>query len=344
MIEANDDELDGGQVIRLEASAADKGKRLDAFLAQHEALAGLSRSRIAALIKAGAVALGSETIASPSQKIAGAVEIVLRIPEAEEAAPQGEPIPLFVLYEDEDLIVIDKPAGLVVHPGPGNASGTLVNALIHHCGTSLSGIGGVKRPGLVHRLDKDTSGVMVVAKTDTAHRHLAAQFADHGRTGALERAYLALCWGAPPKDATIDAPLGRDPKNRLKMAVVSTERGGREAITHMQRLALYGDPDNPAAAKVRCHLETGRTHQIRVHLAEIGHGVIGDPDYGRGNRTKANLLSEHVQDLMLAFPRQALHAAKLVFEHPKTNEIKVFETKPPDDFRNLEATLDIPLT
>jgi 23S rRNA pseudouridine1911/1915/1917 synthase len=266
--------------------------------------------------------------------------VTLSVPEAAPAEPEGEDIPLTVLFEDEHLIVIDKPAGLVVHPGAGHWTGTLVNALIHHCGASLSGIGGVRRPGIVHRLDKDTSGVMVAAKTDAAHRALSEAFADHGRDGELERAYAALVWGVPPRAAgTIDAPLGRSGRDRTKRAVVrETNDDARHAVTHFtveQRFALPGG--EPVAALVECRLETGRTHQIRVHMAHIGHPVIGDPEYGAAFRTKANRLPEPLSSLARDFPRQALHARLLAFRHPATGESMVFETDLPPDMAELVA-------
>ncbi len=215
--------------------------------------------------------------------------------------------------------MIDKPAGLVVHPAAGNRTGTLVNALIAHCGASLSGIGGEKRPGIVHRLDKDTSGLLVVAKTDRAHRALAAQFADHGRQSGLERGYLALVWGVPdPREGTIDKPIGRDPKSRVKMAV---RAGGRRAVTHYKTRAVYRDAKGkPVASLVECRLETGRTHQIRVHLAKIGHPLLGDAVYGAGFRTRAALLSTKAKRALAAFERQALHAYLLGFVHPLSGE------------------------
>jgi 23S rRNA pseudouridine1911/1915/1917 synthase len=232
------------------------------------------------------------------------------------------------------LIVIDKPAGLVVHPAAGNHTGTLVNALIAHCGASLSGIGGVARPGIVHRLDKDTTGLMVVAKTDRAHRGLAAQFADHGRTGPLERGYLALVWGAPGRpQGTVDAPLGRSTRNREKIEIRRT--GGREAITHYRVEEKYGPAERPLAALVECQLETGRTHQIRVHLASLGHPVVGDRAYGSGFATKTALLPEPARALAAAFPRQALHAFLLGFEHPVTGEEMRFEAPLPADMEEL---------
>jgi 23S rRNA pseudouridine1911/1915/1917 synthase len=272
--------------------------------------------------------------------------LALAQPPAAEAEPEGEEIALSVTYEDDALIVIDKPAGLVVHPAAGHERGTLVNALIAHCGASLSGIGGVKRPGIVHRLDKDTSGLMVAAKTDRAHRALAAQFADHGREGALERAYLAVVWGAPSRPHfTIDAPLDRDPRNREKMAVVPHARHeqhgvGRHAVTHVEVLERYPATAGPAVASlVRCTLETGRTHQIRVHMAHLGHPLLGDPTYGAGFRTKASQLSSEARGALAALGRQALHAATLGFVHPLTGEHLGFESAPPADMADLIGAL-----
>jgi 23S rRNA pseudouridine1911/1915/1917 synthase len=281
-----------GDVLRLQASEAHRGKRLDATLAAVAEGTGLSRSRITALIKDGHCVLDGAPHTKPGDQTAWRRDHTLSVPEAEDPNPQPEAIPLDILFEDDALIVLNKPAGLVVHPGAGNPSGTLVNALLHHCGDSLSGIGGVKRPGLVHRLDKDTSGVMVVAKTDQAHQHLSAQFADHGRTNDLERLYTAFVWGGTKAQFTIDAPIGRDRANRLKMAV-SKRPDAREAITHGQPAGhLWRSATIPAITKIACRLETGRTHQIRVHMAHIGHGVVGDPDYGRGGRTRANRFDE----------------------------------------------------
>ncbi|MGO4838399.1 RluA family pseudouridine synthase, partial [Rhizobiaceae sp. 2RAB30] len=221
---------------------------------------------------------------------------VVDLPEPEAPEPLAEDIPLDVLFEDDSLIVINKPAGLIVHPGAGNWTGTLVNALIHHCGDSLSGIGGVRRPGIVHRLDKDTTGVMVAAKTDQAHRALSDAFADHGVTGDLQRAYVALVWGAPARmTGSIDAPLGRA-ADRLRRAVVPAGRDdARHAITHFEVKERFGKEPDPIASLVNCRLETGRTHQIRVHMAHIGHPLIGDRDYGQAFRTKANRLPEPLQ-------------------------------------------------
>ncbi|WP_323014904.1 RluA family pseudouridine synthase, partial [Devosia sp.] len=235
------------------------------------------------------------------------------------------------------LIVVNKPAGMVVHPAPGSPNGTLVNALLFHCGDSLAGIGGVKRPGIVHRLDRDTSGVMVAAKTEQAHRHLAEQFADHGRTGPLHRAYIAFVWGSTETGkGTIEAPLGRDQNNRLKQAV---RRDGREAITHYFVERRFGD-EGWDITRVQCHLETGRTHQIRVHMAHIGHPLVADAVYASGYATKIRRLPEAVAEPILALGRQALHAAELGFEHPTTGQEMFFEAPLPDDLQALEDALE----
>jgi 23S rRNA pseudouridine1911/1915/1917 synthase len=317
--------------------------RLDAWLTS--VLAGeFSRSRIKALIEQGTVLLNGSTCTEPKKKIAPGDRVEIVLPEPEDPEPKGEDIPLEVLYEDSDVIVIVKPAGLVVHPGAGNWTGTLVNALIHHCGDSLSGIGGVRRPGIVHRLDKDTSGVLVAAKNDAAHRHLAAQFADHGRTGPLERAYQAVVWSRPKQlRGTIDAPLGRA-GDRTKRAV---KREGsddaREAVTHYDVIERFQEkPDATALASlVECRLETGRTHQIRVHMAHIGCPLMGDPDYSAGFRTKINLLPEPARTAAGRFHRQALHAFLLVIEHPRTGEVMEFEAPMPDDMRELVDALRV---
>ena len=315
--------------------------RLDAWLA--EALGDeFSRSRIKALIEQGAVLVNGVAVTEPKRKVHPGDAIAIGLPEPEDPEPKGEDIPLDVLYEDDDLIVVVKPAGLVVHPGAGNWTGTLVNALIHHCGTSLSGIGGVRRPGIVHRLDKETSGVMVAAKNDTAHRHLSAQFADHGRSGPLERAYQAVVWGRPRQlRGTIDAALGRA-GDRTKRAVKREESDdAREAITHYEVVERYGEkPDATCLASlVECQLETGRTHQIRVHMAHIGHPLIGDPEYGAAFKTKANLLPDNARTVVNGFRRQALHAFMLQFEHPTTGEVMHFEAPAPGDLAALLEAL-----
>lgn len=315
----------------------DEGGRLDAWLAG--ALGPeLSRSRIKALIEAGAVAVNGAAARQAKQKIQAGDEIRLVVPEPEDAEPAGEDIPLDILFEDDSLVVLNKQAGLVVHPGAGNWTGTLVNALIHHCGDSLSGIGGVRRPGIVHRLDRDTTGVMVVAKTDQAHRHLADQFADHGLTGPLERAYLAIVWGKPQGlKGTIDAKLGRG-RDRTRRAVRDDDGPDvRHAVTHYLVRERYAEkPDGSAAASlVECRLETGRTHQIRVHMAHIGHPLVGDNEYGAAFRTKVNRLPEPARDTVAGFPRQALHAFLLVFEHPLSGETLRFEAPLPADMQHL---------
>jgi len=319
----------------LVVAAGEQHERLDRMLAAR--LEDLSRSRLKALILAGEVAIGGETIRDPGHRVNAGDAITLNVPAPEPAEPEAEPIPLHIVYEDADLIVIDKPAGLVVHPAAGNWTGTLVNALIAHCGASLSGIGGVRRPGIVHRLDKDTSGLMVVAKTDAAHRALAAQFADHGRTGPLKRGYLAFAWGVPDRPSgTIDAPLDRHPHARDRMAV---RPGGREAVTHFQVIARYGPPQQPVASLLGLRLETGRTHQIRVHLAHIGHPLMGDRVYGSGFKTKAALLDPAGREALAALDRQALHAHMLGLEHPATRQFLEFHSELPPELARLRDAL-----
>ncbi len=324
----------------LRAGPDDAGKRLDQWLAG--ALGpDLSRSRVQALVKAGHVTMSGKPV-DGKRKVADGDEVEIVLPEAEAPEPQAEAIALDILYEDADLIVIAKPAGLVVHPGAGNPDGTLVNALIHHCGDTLSGIGGVKRPGIVHRLDRDTSGVMVVAKNDQTHRALSADFADHGRSGDLERAYLAIVWGEPQrKIGSVDAPLGRAGQDRTRRAVVPEGRpDARHAVTHYKVLERFGPQDGRAVASLlECRLETGRTHQIRVHMAHIGHTLIGDRTYGAAFATKANALPEPAGSIAKRFPRQALHAQLLAFRHPASGDLMRFEMAPPDDFQELVAAL-----
>jgi len=317
------------------------GMRLDQWLAGAVG-EELSRSRVQTLIRAGMVKVGGKTATEPKQKLSGKEIVEMRLPEPEPPEPQGEDIPLDILFEDDQLIVVNKQPGLVVHPGAGNWTGTLVNALIFHCGASLSGIGGVARPGIVHRLDKDTSGVMVAAKTDLAHRLLSEAFADHGRTGDLERAYLAIVWGAPPRSTgTIDAPLGRSNNDRTRQAVVNETRSdARHAVTHYSIVDRFGGgEEGPAASLVECRLETGRTHQIRVHMAHIGHPLIGDADYGGAFRTKANRLPDEAKMVASAFPRQALHATLLAFRHPVTEKILRFKAPMPNDMTMLADAL-----
>jgi 23S rRNA pseudouridine1911/1915/1917 synthase len=314
------------------------GMRLDRWLAQ--SLPAFSRSRLQGLIVTGEVRLDGQVVDDCGHRLKPGQRIDLVVPPPVAAEPVGQAIPLVIVHEDADLIVIDKPAGLVVHPAAGHEDGTLVNALIAHCGESLSGIGGVRRPGIVHRLDKDTSGLIVVAKNDHAHQELSAQFADHGRTGPLERAYLAIVWGMPRRPhGSIDAPLDRSSRNREKMAVVPEGRG-RHAITHYELLETYPiGSTTPVASLVRCTLETGRTHQIRVHMAHIGHPLLGDRVYGSGFVTKAARLPQAPRQALAALDRQALHATLLGFAHPTSGETLSFTADPPDDFARLQDSL-----
>lgn len=322
-----DDDAAPGETLRLELTEADAGVRLDKVLA--ERAGALSRARLQALMEQGAVSRDGRPVTIGSAKAqAGIYEIAIPAPVA--AEPEPEAIPLTVLYEDAELIVVDKPAGMAVHPAPGSERGTLVNALLHHRAGSLSGVGGVARPGIVHRLDKDTSGVMVAAKTDRAHQGLSALFATHD----IERLYLALTRGAPsPARGTIETRLGRSPHDRKKMAVLKS--GGREAVTHYRVERAFGPAGKPLAARVACRLETGRTHQIRVHLASKGAPCLGDPVYGSG--AAARPVAEAVRESGLR--RQALHAAVLGFVHPVTGQALRFETPLPQDMAMLEALL-----
>lgn len=306
-------------------------ERLDRRLVA--ALAALSRSRIKALIEAGAVSVNERTIRLPSHMVKPGDRLLVTVPEARPAEPEAEARALDIVHEDAALIVVDKPAGMVVHPAAGSPDGTLVNALLHHCGASLSGIGGVRRPGIVHRIDKDTSGLVVIAKNDAAHQHLAQQFAEH----SIERRYVALVQGHPrPPAGRIEGAIARHPVDRKRMAV--TTRGGRAAVTHYRTGLQWLAGDSPLAACLECRLETGRTHQIRVHMAHIGHGLIGDPVYGRKLRAGARL-AEELHDVIAGFPRQALHAASLGFRHPESNEMLRFSSALPEDMAELVATL-----
>ncbi len=334
MAEDTDFEFEG-EPVEIVVDETLAGGRIDAVLARaHDAL---SRNRIKDLILGGAVTVDGKPVGEPKYRVKAGETITLVAPPPEDAEPQPENIPLDILYEDDHLIVINKPVGMVVHPAPGSPSGTLVNALIFHCGDSLKGIGGVKRPGIVHRLDKDTSGVMVAAKTEKAHKHLSEQFADHGRTGPLHRAYIAYAWGATQSGmGTVDAPLGRDPGNRLKQSVL---KSGREAITHYAVEARFGD-DGWDITRIQCQLETGRTHQIRVHMAHIGHPLVSDLLYAPGFATKVNKLPDELAGIVSGLGRQALHAAELGFEHPATGEEMMFEADLPDDLQELEDALE----
>jgi 23S rRNA pseudouridine1911/1915/1917 synthase len=314
--------------------------RLDRVLAVRQP--ELSRSRLKALILAGSVTVKNASIRDPAYHVGKGDTITIEVPEAAPAEPKGEDIALDIVYEDDDLIVIDKPKGLVVHPAAGHETGTLVNALIAHCGASLSGIGGVRRPGIVHRLDKDTTGLMVVAKNDRAHASLTAQFADHGRTGPMQRGYMAFVWGTPSRQrGTIDAPIDRHPFAREKMAV---RESGRQAITHWQvQETFQGRDGKPVASLLACQLETGRTHQIRVHLSHIGHPLIGDAVYGPHFKTKAGHLGPKGQAALAALGRQALHAYLLALEHPRTGKLLHWEARLPEDLLLLRRALEAAL-
>lgn len=316
-------------MLRAVAEADAAGARVDRFLAA--TFQGLSRARVKALIEDGRLCRDGVMLRDPSAPVRAGAAYALDIPAPAPAEPAAQAIPLCVLHEDADLIVIDKPAGLVVHPAPGNPDGTLVNALLAHCGDSLTGIGGERRPGIVHRLDKDTSGVMVAAKTQGSHEALSRLFA--GRAG-LERTYLALVWGLAPAEGRIEAPIGRDPAERKRMAVVS--RGGKPAATRFRRIAAFGT----TASLLECRLETGRTHQIRVHLAHVGHPLLGDPVYLRRLPAAARALPEATRRVLAGFPRQALHAASLAFPHPRTGAPLRFEAPVPADFKALLAALE----
>jgi 23S rRNA pseudouridine1911/1915/1917 synthase len=314
-------------------AAEESGGRLDRVLAAR--IPALSRSRLKALILDGQVTIEARTIRDPAACVNSGDTVTVTLPPPEPAKPAGEAIPLNIVYEDDALIVLDKQSGLVVHPAAGHATGTLVNALIAHCGDTLSGIGGVKRPGIVHRLDKDTSGLMVVAKGDHAHRALSKQFANKGE-GPLKRGYLAFVWGVPDRaKGTIDAPLDRNPHNREKRAV---REGGRAAVTHWQLLERFAGRDGkPVASLLACTLETGRTHQIRVHLAHIGHPILGDATYATGFKSKASRLGPQTQAALQALGRQALHAYLLAIEHPNTGQTLEFRAELPGDLRRLHA-------
>ena len=316
--------MGGIQTIDVRLEPAHAGWRLDRALAA--VVPTLSRERLKALIRSGAVETRGAPVRDPAAKVKGDEKLRVAVPEPRPAHNEPQDIPLTILFEDEHLLVVDKPAGLVVHPAAGNLDGTLVNALLHHCAGKLSGIGGVARPGIVHRIDKDTSGLLVVAKTDVAHEGLAKQFAAH----SIDRRYLAIVNGVPKTaSGKIDAPLARSAANRKKIAIVEGKRGKR-AVTHWKRLeALKG------AALVECRLETGRTHQVRVHMASIGHPLVGDPVYGRSGKTQGKLLKE------LGFNRQALHAADLGFTHPVTKGKLSFSSPMPPDMQELKRALGV---
>ena len=316
--------MGGIQTIDVRLGPAHAGWRLDRALAA--AVPTLSRERLKALIRSGAVEAEGQAVRDPALKVRGEEALRLAMPEPAPAHNEPQDIPLTIVFEDEHLLVVDKPAGLVVHPAAGNLDGTLVNALLHHCAGQLSGIGGVARPGIVHRIDKDTSGLLVIAKTDVAHEGLAKQFAAH----SIGRRYLAIVNGVPKATVgTVDAPLARSATNRKKIAIVEGKRGKR-AVTHWKRLTMLND-----AALVECRLETGRTHQVRVHMASIGHPLVGDPVYGRAGKTHGKILKE------LQFHRQALHAAELDFIHPVTKLRLSFASPMPPDMQELFNALGV---
>jgi len=319
------------------AGPEDAGQRIDRWLADR--MVGFSRSRVQTLIREGHVS-GGGTIREARTLVKPGTVYRVDVPPVEATDVAGENLPLDIVYEDDDLVVVDKPAGLVVHPAAGHATGTLVNALIAHCGESLSGIGGVRRPGIVHRLDKDTSGLMVVAKNDAAHQALAAQFKSHGRDGRLRRSYTAFVWGKLPRPTgRIDATLGRSRANRTKIAVIRNA-AGRTAVTHYRVVETFrGTRPAGDVSLLELVLETGRTHQIRVHLAHIGHPVLGDPVYGAGFKTRIAALGERPQSLAAALQRQALHASELQFEHPKIGKNMSFYSQLPDDMAALAEAL-----
>ena len=330
------------------AEDAEAGERLDRWLS---GWTELSRARIKALVESGDVRADGDVLGKVTAKVRPGVEYAVHVPPPVDDTPRPEAIPLDILHEDDALIVVDKPSGMTVHPAPGSPSGTLVNALLHHCADSLSGIGGVMRPGIVHRIDKDTSGVMVVAKTDKAHRGLAKQFADH----STERAYVCLVRGRPnPRSGSVVSRLARSPHDRKKMAVVrgtvndiEASDHGRHAVTHYETLRGFGQKKNasvgtPVVAEMECRLETGRTHQIRVHMAHLGSPLLGDPLYGNHKAFLSDTsdAESRVREAVAEFRRQALHARLLAFIHPVTKTLMRFETEPPADYQALVAALD----
>ena len=318
-----------GEEITVLAGPESAGLRVDRFLA--DAIGTMSRSRVKSLIDDGRVWRGLQVMREPAEPVRAGAVYRLNLPVPVAAQPLPQAIDFDILFEDADLIVLDKPAGLVVHPAPGNPDGTLVNALLAHCGDTLPGIGGERRPGIVHRLDKDTTGVMVVAKTEQALATLSAAFAARD----LDRAYLALCWGMPQSPSgEIEGAIGRDPRDRKRMAIVRS--GGKPALTHYKTLRTW----HGSVTLLECRLSTGRTHQIRVHLSSGGNPIVGDPAYLRRIPAAARGVPEPARSVLLDFPRQALHATRLGFAHPRTGAALSFETAPPADMRALLAELD----
>jgi 23S rRNA pseudouridine1911/1915/1917 synthase len=310
-------------------ATAEEIERLDRFLARR--FPDVSRARFQRLIADGLVKVEGRAVDDAGFKLRPAQQVHVSLPPPTPAEPEAENIVLDVVFEDKDVIVINKPAGLVVHPAAGHASGTLVNALLAHCGTSLSGIGGVKRPGIVHRLDKDTSGLLVIAKNDAAHQSLSAQFQAHGRDGRLQRSYFAFVWGVPERPAGVIATgIARSTANRQKMAV-SKSASAKEAVTYYEVIERFGT----VASLVRCNLETGRTHQIRVHLTYIGHPLLGDSTYGGGFKSSLAKLPEPAAEAVKALKGQALHAAELGFEHPRTGKPLHFQANLPPHLSQL---------
>ena len=324
--------MEPSDTLDITATDADHAQRLDRFIARESQVYNLSRSRVKALILDGQLSCDARTLTDPSASVKSGSAYQLQIPPVADPTPKAENIPLSILYEDEHLLLLDKPVGMVVHPAPGALTGTLVNALIAHCGDSLTGIGGVARPGIVHRLDKDTSGVMVAAKTDEAHHGLSALFARHD----MDRRYQAMVWGMPPeRHGVIDAPLGRHRTDRKRQTV---RPDGKAAITHYSTLRDLP----PIGCLIECALQTGRTHQIRVHMTHLGHGLVGDPIYGKPLRAAQmpDQLSRDLLSRLRGFERQALHAATLAFDHPVTGKLISASTPLPADMQSMMDDID----
>ena len=324
--------------INLITNKTDSGKRIDQFISQNTEL---SRQRISKLIQDGYVSVNEEVITIKKNKIRGDIEkIKIILPKLIEDTLKPENISLNILYEDDYILVIDKQSDLVVHPGAGNKTGTLVNAILHHCGKSLSGIGGHIRPGIVHRLDKNTSGLMIIAKNDLAHNNLSKQFMDHGRNGDLERIYDALVWGIPKiSSGKIETQIRRNDRDKTKMMTTKNIKNGKLAITTYKVIEkIYNHKNDPLISQIRCKLYTGRTHQIRVHLDYIGHPVLCDQKYGKGFNTKLKSLSNDCRN-QLKIDRHALHSSRLSFRHPIGNKPMTFESELPDDLKLLKNML-----
>ncbi len=324
--------------INLITNKTDSGKRIDQFISQNTEL---SRQRISNLIIGRSVFLNDQVVILKKNKLRGESEkITILLPEPIEETIEPENIPLNVVYEDDEILVIDKQSNLVVHPGAGNKTGTLVNAILYHCGSSLSGIGGYIRPGIVHRLDKNTSGLMIIAKNDLAHNNLSRQFMDHGRLGDLERIYDALVWGIPKINVgKIETQIMRNNRDKTKMMATKSEKNSKLAITNFKVVEkIFTKKNEPLISQIRCKLYTGRTHQIRVHLDHIGHPVICDQKYGKGYNTKLRFLSKQCRD-QLKIDRHALHASKLTFRHPISDVLMKFESDLPDDIKFLKKVL-----